>query len=230
MRPTPSLPVIGVLLAALGVIAVVSWIAWSWIVDGDQGAPGGTMRTEMDIGGPFELTDQRGRTVTDRTFHGQFVLIYFGYGFCPDVCPTELANMATALDLLGAKAEAVTPVFITVDPTRDTVAFLADYVVNFHPRLVGLTGTPEAIAAVAKSFKVYYAKSRKSAGDDYLMDHTSFVYLMGPDGRFLTLFRGQTDPKTMAETIQRFMADEAATSRTSRRDFGPGAEMSPVPA
>lgn len=210
MKPTPSLPVIAVMLAALAVIAVASWVAWSWIGDGQTAGPSGAMRTEANIGGPFQLTDQTGHTVTDQSFRGQFLLIYFGYGFCPDVCPTELANMATALDIMGPKAESVAPVFITVDPERDTPEFLADYVVNFHPRLIGLTGTPENIRAVAKAYKVYFAKSRKSAGDDYLMDHTSFVYLMGPDGKFVTMFRGLTDPKEMAATIERYLAELAA--------------------
>ena len=214
MKPAPSLPVIGVMLAALAVIAVASWVTWSWIAtDGhSSGAQDGAMRVEVDIGGPFELVDHTGKTVTDQSFHGQYVLLYFGYGFCPDVCPTELANMATAMDILGPKADNVTPVFITVDPERDTPEFLTDYVKNFHPRMIGLTGTPERIGTVAKSFKVYYAKSRESAGDDYLMDHTSFVYLLGPDGRFMSLFRGQTDPQKIADTIAQSIAKSAAAA------------------
>jgi cytochrome oxidase Cu insertion factor (SCO1/SenC/PrrC family) len=212
MKPTPSLPAIGVMLAALAVIAVASWVTWSWIENGGNGGrtAGSAMQTEVEIGGSYELIDHTGKTVTDRSFHGQYVLLYFGYGFCPDVCPTELANMATAMDILGPQADKVTPVFITVDPERDTPEFLNDYVKNFHPRMVGLTGSPEKIAAVAKSFKVYYAKSRKSAGDDYLMDHTSFVYLLGPDGKFLAIFRGQTDPKEMAKSIAGYMSGAAA--------------------
>lgn len=216
MKPAPSLHVIGVMLAALAAIAVASWVAWSWIApDGTSGPgrAGGVMKAEMDIGGPFELIDHHGNPVTDRNFRGQYLLIYFGYGYCPDVCPTELANMAAALDVLGRKAESVTPLFITVDPERDTPQFLADFVVNFHPRLTGLTGTPENIKAIAKAYKVYYAKAKKPGQADYLMDHTSFVYLMGPDGRFLSLFRGHTDPKTMAETIGRFMAERGAVTR-----------------
>lgn len=209
MKPTPSLPVIGVMLAALAVIAVASWVAWSWFIGGGQDAgPWGTaLRTETNIGGPFSLIDQHGNRVTDKTYRGQYLIVYFGYGYCPDVCPTELANIASTMDLLGPKAKKVTPLFISVDPERDTPEFLADYVVNFHPRLVGLTGTPEEIAKVAKAYKVFYAKSRSSRGDDYLMDHTSFVYLMGPDGGFLNMFRGQTDPKAMAQTIERIMAN-----------------------
>ena len=200
------------MLAALAVIAVASWVTWSWITnDGaPSAAPSGAMRAGVEIGGPFELVDHTGKTVTDKSFHGQFVLLYFGYGFCPDVCPTELANMAAAMDSLGPKAEKVTPVFITVDPERDTPEFLMDYVKNFHPRMVGLTGTPENIAAAAKAFKVYYAKSRKSAGEDYLMDHTSYVYLLGPDGKFLAIYRGMTDPKEIASSVGKFIAEIAA--------------------
>lgn len=220
MKPTPSLPVIGVLLAALAAIAVSSWVAWSWITSVDRGTTagqGGAMRTEANIGGPFQLVDHHGRPVTDKSFQGSFLLIYFGYGFCPDVCPTELANMAAAVDMLGPKADQVVPLFITVDPERDTPGFLADYVANFHPRLTGLTGTKENIAAVAKAYKVYFARSPGSAGDDYLMDHTGFVYLMGPNGKFLTLFRGQTAPEAMAEAIERFMAAASKVGAASPR-------------
>jgi protein SCO1/2 len=214
MKPTPSLPIMGLMLAALAAIAVASWVAWSWIGphDGRSGT-GGVIQASVDIGGPFELIDQHGKPVTDKTFRGQYMLIYFGYGFCPDVCPTELSNMASALDVLGTKAKNVQPIFITVDPERDTPEFLADYVANFHPRLIGLTGTPEQVKAAAKAYKVYYAKATKPGETDYLMDHTSFVYLMGPDGRFLSLFRGQTDPATMAQTIARFMAERGAVTQ-----------------
>lgn len=214
MKPAPSLPIIGVMLAALAAIAVASWVAWSWITPDGAKAPGGVLQAEMDIGGPFQLIDQHGKPVTDKTFRGQYMLIYFGYGFCPDVCPTELANIAAALDALGPKAENVAPIFITVDPERDTPEFLADYVVNFHPRLIGLTGTPENIKAAAKAYKVYYGKAKKPGEAEYLMDHTSFVYLMGPDGRFLFLFRGHTDPKTIADTIARFMAERGTVTRS----------------
>ena len=213
MKPAPSLPVIGVMLATLAAIAVASWVAWRWITpDSGGGGQGGVMRAEMDIGGPFELVDQHGQPVTDKTFRSKYLLVYFGYGYCPDVCPTELANIGAALDILGPKAETVKPLFITVDPERDTPAFLSDYVANFHPRLTGLTGTPEQIKAVAKAYKVYYAKADRPGEGEYLMDHTSFVYLMGPDGRFLSLFRGQTDPKTIAETITRFMTERGAVT------------------
>ena len=223
MKPTPSLPIIGVMLAALAAIAVASWVAWSWIgPDVRRAGTGGTIQASVDIGGPFELVDHTGKPVSDKTFRGRYMLIYFGYGYCPDVCPTELANMAAALDALGSKAESVQPLFVTVDPERDTPEFLADYVVNFHPRLIGLTGTPEQIAAAAKAYKVYYAKAKQPAGADYLMDHTSFVYLMGPDGRFLALFRGNTEPATMAETIARYMAERGAVTELPPPERVPG--------
>lgn len=213
MKPTPSLPVIGVMLAALAVIAIVSWVTWSWI--GGKGTAGSqniVMRTEANIGGPFTLTDHTGATVTDENYRGKYMLVFFGYGYCPDICPTELANMAVTLDAMGPQADKVAPLFITVDPERDTPEFLADFVVNFHPKLVGLTGAPDAIGSVARSYKVFYARSRQSAGQDYLMDHSSFIYLMGPDGKFITMFRPQTDPKKMAEMIGQVIAEDASAS------------------
>ena len=213
MKPTSSLPVIGVMLAALAVIAVVSWVTWSWIGGkGTAGSQNVVMRTEANIGGPFTLTNHKGDTVTDESFRGKYMLVFFGYGYCPDICPTELASIAATLDVMGPQAEEVTPLFITIDPERDTPEFLADFVVNFHPRMIGLTGAPEAIGSVAKSYKVFYAKSRQSAGPDYLMDHSSFIYLMGPDGKFITMFRPQTDPKKMAETIDKVISQQASAA------------------
>ncbi|MBI1207622.1 MAG: redoxin domain-containing protein [Azospirillum sp.] len=154
------------------------------------------------IGGPFTLTDHTGRRVTDADFTGRYRLIYFGYTYCPDVCPTELQAMSTALDRLGADGERLQPLFITIDPARDTPAHLADYVALFHPRLIGLTGSAAEIAAAARAYRVYYA--RPPGGDDqtYLMDHSSFVYLMGPDGQFLTAFPSGVDPEKMAAGIK----------------------------
>ncbi len=141
------------------------------------------------IGGPFTLIDQDGRTRTDADFRGRHMLVYFGYTYCPDVCPTALSDMAIALDEIGADATKVRPVFVTVDPARDTPARLKDYVANFHPRLVGLTGSDDAIARAAKAYRVYYAKARDSgSAADYLMDHSSIIYLIGPDGRYVAHF------------------------------------------
>ena len=156
------------------------------------------------IGGPFTLIDQAGKTVTDKNFRGQYLMIYFGYTYCPDVCPTSLTNMSDALDLLGEKAAKVTPVLITIDPARDTPEHLREYVTYFHPRLHALTGSPEQIAAVAKAYRVYYSKVKQedAAEDDYLMDHSSVTYVIGPDGMFRFHFAHGTDAETMASRLQ----------------------------
>lgn len=159
--------------------------------------PGG-----IQLGGPFELVDQTGKAVTDRDYAGRWLLVYFGFTFCPDVCPTELGTMASALDAMGPTAESVTPLLITIDPQRDTPAALADYVPRFHPRLQGLTGTPEQIAAVARRYRVYYAKVQRPEMTDYLMDHSSFIYLVGPDGRVRSLFRPEMTPEQIAAAVE----------------------------
>jgi cytochrome oxidase Cu insertion factor (SCO1/SenC/PrrC family) len=157
------------------------------------------------IGGPFTLVDQNGRTVTDADFRGRYMLIYFGFTSCPDVCPTELQVMAQAVDALGGKAQAVRPMLITIDPERDTPEQLAGYVTMFHPDMAGLTGTPEQIAEAARAYRVYYAKAEQEGGD-YTMDHSSFIYLMGPDGAFLDVYPGGTPPERIAESIEGHMA------------------------
>lgn len=210
MKRTPSIPVIVAMLAALGAIGLAAFVAWLRLADPDAVATSGgsgtlSVASAVQIGGPYELVDHRGQVVRSSDFQGKFQLIYFGYAYCPDVCPTELAGMAQALDALGDKAERVQPLFITVDPERDTPEFLAGYVPHFHPRLIGLTGSPEQIAAVAKAYRVYYAKVRTEQQTDYLMDHTSFIYLMGPDGTFLTMFRYGMAPAAMAEAVAAFV-------------------------
>ena len=154
------------------------------------------------LGGPFSLTDQAGRAVTERDFAGRWLLLYFGYTYCPDVCPTELGTIAAALDALGpAAAERVVPMLVSVDPGRDTPAQLADYVARFHPRMQGLTGTPEQVAEVARRYRVYYGKVQRPDMTDYLMDHSSFIYLVGPDARVRMLFRPETRPEDIAAAV-----------------------------
>lgn len=163
--------------------------------------------SEAGLGGAFTLTDSNGKAVTNADFRGRFMLIYFGYSFCPDICPTELQTLGRALDALGPRAARITPVFITVDPARDTPASLKPFVRAFHPRMVGLTGTPEQIAAVAKAFRVYYrlGQPSKPGANDYLVDHTSFFYLVGPDGGFRAVLRGGVDAPVIAEALSRLM-------------------------
>jgi cytochrome oxidase Cu insertion factor (SCO1/SenC/PrrC family) len=153
------------------------------------------------IGGPFTLTDQNGRKVTEKDFLGKYMLVFFGYTYCPDLCPTELQVMSAALDSLGAKADAIQPVFISFDPERDTPEVLKQYVSNFHPRLVGLTGSPEEIAAAAKAYRVYYSKVANSSPDTYLMDHSTITYLMDPQGKFLKHFSYSTDAAALAKAL-----------------------------
>lgn len=158
------------------------------------------------IGGPFELVDQDGKPRRDSDFRGQYMLVNFGYTYCPDVCPLGLQVMAQALDMLPEeKAQKITPIFITVDPARDTVEQMKNYVGFFHPRMVGLTGTPEQVAGAAKAYRVYYKKVESESAADYLMDHSAIIYLMGPDGNYLANFTHETPPERMAETLDKML-------------------------
>lgn len=156
------------------------------------------------VGGPFTLTDHNGREVTEKTFLGKYMLVFFGFTFCPDVCPTELQVISAALDQMGPEADAIQPVFITVDPERDTPEVLKAYVSNFGPRLMGLTGTPEQVATAARAFRVYYAKVKNSgSAADYMMDHSTIIYLMGPDGRFVKHMTYTTDAAKLAGELKK---------------------------
>jgi protein SCO1/2 len=158
-------------------------------------------------GGPFALVDGSGATVTDQTFRGKWELVFFGYTYCPDLCPTTLGTIADALTELGPLASEIQPLFITVDPQRDTPDIVGAYVKNFDPRIVGLTGSAKAIAAVAAEYKVYYAVHKTGDGpNDYLMDHSGFVYLMNPEGTFARVLSGDTSGKAMAEKLRPFLS------------------------
>ena len=153
------------------------------------------------IGGSFELVNQNGQIVTDSDVLDQPALVYFGYTFCPDVCPMDVGRNSVAVDILSDTGVTIRPVFITIDPKRDTVEYLADFVANNHPNLVGLTGTEEQIAKVARAYKVYY---KKQPGDDdeyYLMDHSSFTYLMMPEFGFVDFLRSDLSPQTVADRV-----------------------------
>jgi protein SCO1/2 len=159
------------------------------------------------VGGPFTMTDQDGRQVTDKDFLGKYMLVFFGYTYCPDVCPTELQVMTAALDQLGPEADKIQPIFVSIDPARDTPAVLKSYVANFGPRLIGLTGTPDQVAGIAKAYRVYYAKAgNASSATDYLMDHSSIIYLMGPDGRFVKHTAFTTDAAKLASELKKALA------------------------
>jgi protein SCO1 len=157
------------------------------------------------VGGPFSLTGD-GKTVTDRDFSGRYMLVFFGFTHCPDICPAELQVIAQALDRLGDKAKKVVPIFITVDPERDTPQAMAEYVKSFGPNFVGLTGSPEAIAAAAKAYRVAYSKieTNESPGD-YTVDHSALVYLMGPDGKYVTHFYYGISAEKLAEKLDKLL-------------------------
>lgn len=171
---------------------------------GDGHMPAGI--GEALVGGPFSLRDQDGKAVTDKDFLGKHMLVFFGYTYCPDVCPTELQVMTQAIEAMGAAGEAIQPVFITIDPERDTPEVLKAYVANFGSRLVGLTGSQEEVAAAAKAYRVFYKKVENADGNAYLMDHTSIIYLMDPKGRFVRHFSYSTDAKALTEALIKAIA------------------------
>lgn len=181
--------------AALAAIAVVIW------------PRGGEVAVSPSaVGGSFALTDQNGRRVTAEDFKGKPFLVFFGFTHCPDICPAELQVMSAALDELGADADEVVPIFITLDPERDTPEAVSAYVANFGDNFVGLTGSPEQIAKAAKAYRVSYQKFQdESMGDNYSIDHSALVYLMGPDGKFVTHIPYGTPPDKMAETLRRYL-------------------------
>lgn len=166
---------------------------------------------EAPIVGRFDLVDDEGQKVTEATYRGHYMLVYFGYTYCPDICPTEIAKMSAALDRFAQvsadRAGKVTPVFISVDPERDTQAVLKDYSDHFHPRLVSLTGTPAQLKAAAQAYKVYFAKvfpdERARETRSYLMDHSSNIYLMGPDAHYLTHFSPGVSAEDIAAELDR---------------------------
>jgi cytochrome oxidase Cu insertion factor (SCO1/SenC/PrrC family) len=168
---------------------------------------------EEPVGGPFELIDHTGARRTDADYHGKLALIYFGYTYCPDVCPTDLQAMTSALDLLGHAAPIVQPLFITIDPERDTPEHLASYVALFHPRLVGLTGEANAIRRAARAYKVHYAKVVLPDSSDYAIDHSAFIYLVDAQGQYLGFFPPGTSPERIAAIIQPHLSSLLAAPR-----------------
>jgi protein SCO1 len=155
----------------------------------------------VKLGGPFLLTDQNGATRTDQEFRGKFMLVFFGYTYCPDVCPTTLAVIKSALEMMGSRADRIVPLFITVDPKRDTPEKLKAYLSSFGPRFVGLTGDHNAIASVAKEYRVYYRTRPAENGGDYTVDHSGIVYLMDESGKFVANYSLDSSPDAMAQDL-----------------------------
>jgi protein SCO1 len=199
--PRRFIPVV-VLLAGFAILGAGAFLALS-LHETPRGAAGTLLASA--IGGPFRLVDQNGKTVTDGDLKGKWSLVYFGYTHCPDACPTALNDISIALDELGPKRGAVRPVFITVDPERDTPEVLKSYVTSFDAPILALTGTPEEIAQAAKDYRVYYAKHAE-AGGDYSMDHSSVIYVMDPQGRFTASFTHESSPEEIAERLKKLLS------------------------
>src|SRR5690348_7576378 len=202
MSTSSGPPRSGLVYGAIGLVVAALLLGAGAFVWLNGAGRGGSL-----IGGPFTLEDGNGKPVSDTEFRGKYMLIYFGYTYCPDVCPTTLNELADALDHLGAKAAKLQPIFITVDPKRDTPAVVKQYAAAFSPRLLGLTGTPDQIAHVAKEYRVYYAEHRTGPGpNDYSMDHSSVLYLMDPNGKFVAPIRPDENGTEMAADISRLMS------------------------
>ena len=170
-------------LLAIAVVGLVGWQAgWFDGLRAEEPQIPGVIR-EAPLGGPFTLTSSNGDTVTEKNLDGKLTLMFFGYRFCPDFCPNELQKFTEVMDKLGPDADKVQVWFVSIDPERDKPADLKEYVGLFDPRFMGLTGTPEQVAAAAKAWRVYYAKADAEDSSDYLMDHSTFSYLMGKDGK-----------------------------------------------
>ncbi len=194
------------ILVLVAMAAISAAVAAALVARLDRTAGRAPAVGEVQLGGPLDLVHHSGRRFSEAELAGRFRLVYFGYTYCPDMCPLGLLTMAEALDRLPPEvAEKVQPIFVSVDPERDTPEVLAAYVGAFHPRLIGLTGTVEEIEAVKRAWRVYARKSEESRGADYLVDHSTFTYLMGPDGRYLAHFGHGTTPEQMAERIRTFV-------------------------
>lgn len=165
---------------------------------------------EALIGGPFQLVNHHGALVIDSDFRGRLMLVYFGFTFCPDVCPLDMARLSAALDILegrGADMSLIRALFVTIDPARDSPRILNKFVSAFHPRLMGLTGSHAQIATIAAAYKVYYAKVPGEEGADYLMNHSNNIYVMGPDGKFISFFSSLDSPEVMANELSRLLQE-----------------------
>jgi protein SCO1/2 len=194
---------IAIALAVLGLPAAAAASIWF----GLQMAPqAGGDRGGTNIGGPFTLVNTDGETTRSADFDGQYRLIYFGYTYCPDICPTTLVDMTRGLEQLAntapAKAKRIKPIFISVDPERDDVEAVNAYIENFHPRFAGLTGSPEQVKKAANAFHVYYEKVKKDRpAGEYLVNHSSYIYLLGPNGRYIDHFKHTTKADKLTDAL-----------------------------
>lgn len=192
-------------LATIGLMAGAA-IAVMWSISTPENSPPGTavVTGKAQIGGPFKLIDHNGRTVTDKDFHGKYMLIFFGFTHCPDICPSSLQVVSAALKKIGKKADEIQPIFITLDSKRDTPDVMAAYIKSFDANLVGLTGSTEDLAKAAKAYRVYYQKvTDQQSPESYSYDHSSIFYLMGKNGDFIAPIPHTNDPAEMAEHLSK---------------------------
>jgi protein SCO1 len=190
-------------LLAVALVVIAIGVAAAFVAV-DRLPRGDASTATLQLGGPFSLTAPDGRVVTDRDFRGKWLIIYFGYTSCPDACPTALSDITAALEQLGPLADKVQPLFITVDPDRDTPEVMADYAGSFDPRFLGLRGTAEETAAAAAEFRVTYVV-RKLGHDAYAIDHSSFIYLMNPDGALAKLLTGDLPGHQLADELRQLI-------------------------
>jgi len=188
-----------VIVAAFGASLVIGLLVVLWAMGGLR-----SVTAPAAIGGPFQLTDQSGQTVTDQSLKGRPTLIFFGYTHCPDVCPTTLFEMSEVLKAMGADADRVNAYFVSVDPERDDMATIKSYLSSFDPHLKGLTGPPAAVADVLRQYRVY-ARKVPSKDGDYTMDHTALIYLMDRNGRFVSPFNLNRTPEEAATDLKRYL-------------------------
>lgn len=200
------------LYAVIASVSIVALVGGVWVFtlggqDGDQFSQcrssqvaGGT----ATIGGPFELVNAKGETVTDKDVITEPSLIYFGYTFCPDVCPMDTARNVDAVDILAERGQSVTPVFISIDPARDTPEVVGDFAFNLHERMIGLTGSPEQVKAASRTYKTYF-KAQPAEDEYYLVDHSTYSYLVLPEHGFVEFFPRNVEPEAMADKVGCFI-------------------------
>lgn len=193
-------------IAALALVAGGLGVTWLYVERGSDGVASCSTAKVVggDIGGPFELVNGKGETVTDKDVITEPSLVYFGYTFCPDVCPFDVARNADAIDILEERGISATPVFITIDPERDTQEVVADYAFNMHEKMIALTGSEDQIAAASDAYKTYY-KAHKDGTDEYLVDHSTFTYLVMPETGFVEFFRRDDTAEQIADKMQCFV-------------------------
>jgi len=201
-------PSFKVLIAIVLTLAAAGALGAAWVSLVEAPAPKVATSGTAAIGGPFTLVSTNDGNVTDQTYRGKWLLIFFGYTFCPDACPTALNNISVALEKLGADAGKLQPLFVTVDPQRDTREVLAEYLKSFDSRIIGLTGPEDQIDRVVKEYRVYVAsqKSETQGDDNYLVSHSAYIYLMDPQGKFVNVIQGSEAGEEIAAWLRKQMA------------------------